>query len=96
MILPMMGLLNILFVLGPIAGVIAFLFPPIRRFAPFVFATPMFVSIVAFLSCWGFAIGLEKLLQSQTAGGMGFFGGYCFGGLAGGILGYRLFWPRSK
>ncbi len=96
MILPMMGLLFSLFVIGIIGGVISLLLPPCRRFAPLVFLVPIFTSVAAFCCSCGLAIGLEKIFQSTAAGGIGFFGGYSLGGLVGGGLGLVLALRRIR
>ena len=47
--------------------------------------------------CCTLAIGLEWVFNSQTAGGIGFFGGYAFGGIVGAWGGYRAaIWIRAK
>jgi hypothetical protein len=89
MILPMMGLVFTLFVAGIIGGVAMYALRPLRHLSPFALV-PIIGSLGALLLCWGLAVGLERAFTSERAGGLGFFGGYAFGGLLGAWLGYRL------
>jgi hypothetical protein len=82
MILPMMGLLFTIFAAGATGGIILSLVRSLRRFAPFALV-PVLAAAGSLLSCWGLAVGLERLFASQRAGGIGFFGGYVLGALLG-------------
>ncbi len=88
MMLPMLGLLFMLFVAGLLSAPVLYLVPG-RRLAPFALV-PIFGAVGAFVSCVGLSIGLEQLFASQRVGGLGFFGGYLLGGLLGASAGFRL------
>ncbi len=87
MILPMMGLLFVMFTAGALSAAFLFIRRPWRRFIPFVWV-PILASTGALVLCWALALGLEQLFASSRAGGVGFFAGYILGGLLGGGLGY--------
>ena len=93
MILPMMGFLFTLGGGGLLAAVVLAIVPAWRRWVPFALV-PVLAAVGAFVSCWGLAVGLERLFASGQVGGIGFFGGYLCGGLLGAALGawsaYRL------
>lgn len=89
MILPMMGLLFVIFTIGVLCAVCLFMVRPWRRFAPFA-GVPILASIGALVLSWGLAVGLEQIFASQSAGGIGFFGGYALGAVVGAALGYWL------
>ena len=86
MILPMMGFLFALVAFAVLFAAVCFATPRLRPLAPFGLF-PFAAAVVAFISCWGLAVGLEQHF-GENAGGVGFFGGYVFGGLTGGVLGY--------
>jgi hypothetical protein len=87
MILPMMGALFVLFVIGLFGGVILYVSKPFRRCAPFALV-PAIAAIGALILSWTLALGLERALNS-VAGGYGFYGGYLLGSIFGAWLGYR-------
>ena len=89
MILPMMGFLFTLFVGGVFGGVALAFVPAWRWLVPFALV-PVLAAVGAFVSCWGSAIGLERLFSSVQAGGTGFIAGYPLGGLFGAALGFWL------
>lgn len=85
MILPMMGFLFTLFALGILLGFISLLIPHLRFLAGYVFFPPVLGAIGAFTLSWGLALYGERFFNSETVGGLGFFGGYFLGGFMGGI-----------
>lgn len=86
MVLPMMGLLFTVFAAGVVGGMVLCLIRSLRRHAIFALV-PVLAAVGSLLFCWGLAVGLERLFASQLAGGIGFFGGYVFGGLLGAGVG---------
>ena len=89
MFLPMMGLLFTLFVGGVSCAMILAVVAAWRWLVPFTLI-PILASVIAGVSCWGLAVGLEHTFNSVEAGGTGFFAGYVFGGLFGAGLGAGL------
>lgn len=89
MILPMMGLLFAMFSVGALGVAFLFMKRSWRRLVPFAWV-PVLASSGALILCWSLAVGLELLLASPRAGGIGFFAGYVLGGLLGAALGYWL------
>ena len=86
MLVPMMLFLFVVFTAGLLGGVVLYAFRTSRCFAGFMLA-PVLAAIGAMGFCWVLAIGLEHLLASQRAGGIGFLAGYIGGGLLGAGLG---------
>jgi hypothetical protein len=83
----MAGFVIVLFAAGVLSGIGMFLFAPLRPLSPFALVA-VFASLGAALLCWIFGIGLERAF-GESAGGIGFFGGYILGGLLGALLGYK-------
>ena len=88
MILPMMGLLFMLFITGLALGAVLAFVPTWRSRAPLAII-PILASLGSCAGAWGGAIGLESLISSP-AGGAGFFGGYVLGGILGAGAGWRI------
>jgi hypothetical protein len=88
MLLQMIGILFFLIIVGGLATLVAVGDPhharPTRYFG-FVF---LFAGIGGLLFSIGLAWLGTVLLSSQDVSGLGFFGGYAFGGLAGAALGF--------
>jgi hypothetical protein len=90
MLLPLMGLLFALFLGGLAAGVLCFLIPRLRQWAPLVAFPSILAALLSFCLGWGLALGLEKLLHSEPLAAIGFFGGLLLGGVGGALLGLLL------
>ena len=86
MIMPMMGLLFFLFVSGLLGAVALTWVPTLRPARPFVLV-PISAAVGAFVLSWGIACGLDAIFHT---GLLGFFSGYCLGGLLGAGCGF--FW----
>ncbi len=98
MILPMMGFLLALIVMGIVAGLALLAIPQWRSFAGFALV-PLLAGITSLCASWALGVGLEAAFNSDGAGGIGFFGGYALGGLLGAALGWaaavRIKWRRQ-
>ena len=93
MLLPMMGLLFTLFIIGVwnavVLGALSFINP--LRFFRYIIAyfslIPIFSSFTSFCLSWSFGIGLETMFSSDI-GGVGFYFGYLSGLFIGACLGF--------
>ncbi len=89
--LPMMGFLFALIIVGGLVSLVA-TGDPHAKLAPFLGFPLLFAGLAAFCLSLGFgAIGeyLDRMLETLTFGGLGFFGGYSLGGLGGAVLGLK-------
>jgi hypothetical protein len=99
MMLPMLGFLFALIIVGALASLVAvgnFHRAPLALFIGF---TSLFAGIGALVLSMGLGFLGETLnhhLGMKTLDGLGFFGGYTFGGLGGALLGLRSALLRSK
>lgn len=87
MLLPMMGFLFSLVVVGFLLGFSLFLMPRARRLALIVMLPLVLSGVFALLLSWGLSIGVESYLHSDHLAGIGFFTGYFGGGALGAIIG---------
>lgn len=83
MLLPMMGFLFSLVVVGLLLGFVLFLIPRARRLALIVMLPLVLSGVFALLLSWGLSIGVESYLHSEYLAGIGFFTGYFGGGVLG-------------
>ena len=90
MLLPMMGILFLLIIVGVFAGVVCLLFRRLRSWALFVALPPVLAGAFSFALCWGLSLSIDRLFHSNRWAGVGFFGGYVVGGLLGGGIGLLL------
>ncbi len=90
MLLPMMGLLFLIVIVGVCTGIVFILSRRLRPWAPFVAFPLIFAGTLSFGFCWGLSLLAERLLNSEVWAGVGFFGGYIGGGLLGCGLGVLL------
>jgi hypothetical protein len=88
MILPMMGFLFALAVVGVGWFVASSAIARFRFLRPFALV-PLGAALLAFGLSWSMAISLEAAF-SEAAGGAGFFVGYVVGGLVGASLGWTV------
>ena len=92
MIIPMFGFIFTLLVVGGLGTLVAVNDPKHARLAPYIGFTALFAGIGALSLCVLLTFIGQQLLGSDSLGGLGFFGGYVFGGLIGAIFGlYRAF-----
>ena len=90
MLLQMIGFLFFLIIVGGLATLVAVGDPHHARFTRYVGFVFLCAGLGGFLLSVSLAWLGAVLLESEEASGLGFFGGYGFGGLAGGALGlYR-------
>src|SRR4051812_17970817 len=97
MLIPMFVFIFALLVVGGLGILVAIGDPQNARLAPYIGFTTLFAGLGALaLSLLVAFIGYQ-LPGSETAAGLGFFGGYVFGGLGGAALGFvRAFRRRSR
>lgn len=93
MILPMMGFLFALILVGGFALLIATvnrISPPLRPqpLLPYVGFVCLFAGLGALLLSMGLGLIAEKVFRSHGLAGIGFFGGYVLGGCGGAALGF--------
>jgi hypothetical protein len=86
MVMPMLGFLSVLIVVGGLATLVAVGDPRHARIAPYLGFVFLFAGLGALLLCFTLAL-IGELLNSETLTGIGFFAGYAIGGLGGGVLG---------
>jgi hypothetical protein len=91
MMMPMVGFLFALIVVGGLASLIAKA-DPHARLAPFLGFPLLFAGLAAF--CLSMGLGtlgeyLDRTLGTHFLSGLGFLGGYTLGGLGGALLGLR-------
>ena len=86
MVLPMMGLVLTLIVLGGFASLVTLADPHRASFAPLAFCM-FWAGLGALCLSLGLAFVGREVLHSDGFEGFGFFGGYALGGVGGGLLG---------
>jgi hypothetical protein len=82
----MFGFIFTLLVVGGLGTIVAIGDPKNARLAPYIGFTALFAGIGALSLCLLLTLIGQQLLRSETLGGLGFFGGYVFGGLIGAPL----------
>jgi hypothetical protein len=91
----MFGFIFTLLVVGGPGTLVALGDPKNARLAPYIGFTALFAGIGALSSCMLLTFIGQLLVQSETLGGLGFFGGYVLGGLMGAAFGlYRAYRRR--
>jgi hypothetical protein len=86
--MPMFGFIFTLIAVGGLGTLVAIGDPQNARLAPYIGFTALFAGLGALsLSLLLGFIGYQ-LPGSETVGGLGFFGGYVFGGLGGATFGF--------
>ncbi len=89
MVLPMMGFVFMLMVVGGLASLVAAADGRYARLAVYVGPTSLFAGLAALFLSVGLAVFCEQVLGSRLLSGLGFFGGYSVGILGGAGLGFR-------
>ena len=95
MILPMMGFLFTLIVVGGLATLVAVGDPKHANIAPFLGFTSLFAGLGALFLSIRLGIFFELVAPSHFLSTLGFFGGYALGGLGGALFGLRMALRRS-
>ena len=99
MMLPMIGFLFALIIVGASASLVAVGDPYRARLAAFVGFTSLFAGTGALILAMGLGGVGERLdvhFKTMMFGGLGFFGGYAVGGLGGALLGFKKAVRRSQ
>ena len=86
MVMPMLGFLTFLIIVGGLATLVAVGDPRHARIAPYLGFVFLFAGLGALLLCSGLAL-IGELLRSESLTGIGFFAGYAIGGLGGAVFG---------
>ena len=86
MLMPMLGFLSVLIVVGSLATLVAVGDPRHARIAPYLGFVFLFAGLGALLLSGSLAL-LGELLGSDSVAGIGFLAGYALGGLGGAVLG---------
>jgi hypothetical protein len=86
MVLPMLGFLSVLIVVGGLATLVAVGDPTSWRIAPYLGFVFLFAGLGALLLSFSLAL-IGELPGSEELTGIGFFAGYAIGGLGGGVFG---------
>ena len=95
MVLPMMGLLFALIVVGGLGSLVAIGDPKHAALALYIGFVCLFAGVGALCFSWGLAL-FGEALHSETLSGLGFFGGYALGGLGGAALGFSKAYKRHR
>jgi hypothetical protein len=91
MMLPMIGFLFVLVVVGGLASLVATA-DPHAELAPFLGFPLLFAGLAALCLSFGFSIlgdYLDHVLGTLSLSWLGFIGGYALGGLGGALLGIK-------
>jgi hypothetical protein len=99
MMLPMIGFLFALIIVGALASLIAIADPQHARLASHVGFTSLFAGLGALFLSMGLGFLGETAdvhFNTMTFGGIGFCCGYVVGGLGGALLGFRKAARRSQ
>jgi len=89
MVMPMIGFVFMLVVVGGLASLIAAADGRHARLAVYVGPMFLFAGLAALFLSMGLAVFCEQVLGSRLLSGLGFFGGYGAGILGGAGLGFR-------
>lgn len=87
MLLPMMGFLFALIIVGSLSSLIAIGDPQHATIAPYIGFICLFAGLGALCLSSGFYT-LGEVVRSDKLAGLGFFAGYALGGLGGAMLGF--------
>jgi len=88
MLMPMFGFIFTLLVVGGLGTLVAIGDPENARLAPYIGFTALFAGLGALSVSSLLAVIGYQLRGSETAAGLGLFGGYIFGGLGGAAFGF--------
>lgn len=89
MMMPMMGFVFMLIVVGGLASLVAAADGRHARLAVYVGPVFLFSGLAALFLSMGLAVFSELVLGLRALSGLGFFGGYCVGLIGGAALGLR-------
>jgi hypothetical protein len=89
MIMPMVGFVLMLVVVGGLASLVAAADGRYVRLAIYIGPIFLFAGLAALLLSMGLAVFCEQVLGLRALSGLGFFGGYGVGIIGGAALGLR-------
>ena len=89
MVMPMMGFVFMLIVVGGLASLVAAADGRHARLAVYVGPISLFAGLAALLLSAGLSVFCEQVLGLRALTGLGFFGGYGVGLIGGAALGLR-------
>jgi hypothetical protein len=89
MVMPMIGFVFMLIVVGGLASLVAAADGRHARLAVYVGPTFFFAGLAALFLSMGLAVFCEQVLGLRMLSGLGFFGGYGVGIIGGAALGLR-------
>lgn len=89
MIVPMVGFVFMLLVVGGLASFVAAADGRHARFAVYIGPVSFFAGLAALLLSMGLAVFCEQVLGLRALSGLGFFRGYSAGLIGGAALGLR-------
>jgi hypothetical protein len=89
MIMPVVGFVFMLIVVGGLASLVVAADGKHARLAVYVGPASLFAGLAALLFSMGLAVFCEQVLGLRALSGLGFFGGYGLGLIGGAALGLR-------